>query len=404
MSRARNFANLINSPKGAPVTVASSGNVTLDLSGNNSFYDAGTTTAATTVTFGTPDTTTKRFTYSFIPGYDNSASSVDDMDTWHFDTHLASNYSNHEVKIYNPTGTKMYTLDHTSDNLVTVNLAVPFDDLSASFYSQVHVGSGNPSTIGAGIGNKLGPGDILLPSYLRFNNDGTKLFLGGYSSDTVAEFHLSTPYDTGPASISYDSEFSVSGQEASPVSLNFNPTGTKMFIGGASGKGFDTYNLSTGFDVSTASHSSFDTVASFTNGPIIYYSIRSFNFNSDGTKVYFVRQSSNIHSFETADLSTPYDFSTATYINKFFSTAIHSQPAANYYATYNADLITLDRISISASTNGRIERGTSYHPTFSTSFTGYPNFYSRGYRHNLEFQTTDGGSSYQLLNHNQVQV
>ena len=403
MSRARNFADLINSPKGRHVTTASSGNVTLNLSGNNSFFDAGTTTAATAVTFGTPDTTIKRFTYSFIPGYTSAASSVDDIDTWRLDSSMKLTYSNHDSKIYNPTGTKVYFADNTAECLITCNLAVPFDDTSESFDNKIHLANGGVSTHGAGIGNKIGPANILIVKFIRFNNDGTKLFIGGTNSDAVNEFHLSTPYDTGSGSISYDSAFSVATQESHPQALQFNPDGTKMIVGGLAGNGFDTYALSTGFDVSTASHSQFDLVADFTSGPSGSYDIEDFFFNADGTKVFFSRLNNYIKSFETANLSTAYDLSTGTYVSKVFNLLMLGTTSVSDHP-FNCDLMPLDRISLAPTVNGRIERGTSFHPTFATSFTGYPTYFSRGYRHNLEFQTTDGGSSYTLLSHNRVQV
>lgn len=405
MSRARSFADLIHSPKGQPVTVASSGNVTLDLTGNNSFFDAGTTTAATAVTFGTPDTTTKRFTYSFIAGYDNSASSVDDTDTWHFDSSIGDfGLTNNELKIYNPDGTKMYTIDVSGDHLITYNLAIPFDDSSESFDNKIYLGTGTVSTYGTAIGHVPAPtvnlGNV---TFMTFNNDGSKLFMGGTFADAVVEFHLSTPYDTSSGSISYDSQFSVAGQDTAPYSMTFNADGTRMFVGGGVGNDISTYTLSTGFDVSTASFLTGHIVSQFTNAPSYNTDIRNMFFNSDGTKLFWNRNVSLYGVIEQADLSTAYDLNTATYIPKFFNLQIHSQhgSAVTPFASVQ---ITLDRTTLAPTLNGRIERGTSYHPTFSTSFTGYPTFFSRGYRHNLEFQTTDGGSSYQLLGHNKVQV
>ena len=51
-----------------------------------------------------------------------------------------------------------------------------------------------------------------------------------------------------------------------------------------------------------------------------------------------------------------------------------------------------------------IERGTRYIPTFATAFSGATKFFSRGYRHFLEFETHDGGSSYQLINHTKTNI
>ena len=56
------------------------------------------------------------------------------------------------------------------------------------------------------------------------------MFLVGESSDAVSEYHLTTAFDVSTASL--DSSFSVSGQEGKPMSVKFNNDGTKMFITG----------------------------------------------------------------------------------------------------------------------------------------------------------------------------
>ena len=64
---------------------------------------------------------------------------------------------------------------------------------------------------------------------------------------------------------------------------------------------------------------------------------------------------------------------------------------------------TLDRIHWSDQ-NIVIERGTRYIPTFSTAFSGAFNFFTRGYRHFLEFETHDTGSNYQLISHTKTNI
>jgi hypothetical protein len=48
--------------------------------------------------------------------------------------------------------------------------------------------------------------------------------------------------------------FSISAQETNPTGIAFNADGTKMFITGTVGDDVNEYDLSTGFDVSTASY------------------------------------------------------------------------------------------------------------------------------------------------------
>ena len=89
------------------------------------------------------------------------------------------------------------------------------------------------------------------PSSLTFNNDGTKMFVLGFTGDDVNEYTLSSGFDVSTAS--FVDSFSVSGQEDLPRGLAFNNNGTKMFVVGWTGDDVNEYTLSTGFDVSTAS-------------------------------------------------------------------------------------------------------------------------------------------------------
>jgi hypothetical protein len=68
-----------------------------------------------------------------------------------------------------------------------------------------------------------------LPMDLTFNNDGTKMFIMGRDPDDVNEYDLSTGFDVSSAS--YSQNFSVAAQETAPTGvLPFNNDGTKMFI------------------------------------------------------------------------------------------------------------------------------------------------------------------------------
>ena len=78
------------------------------------------------------------------------------------------------------------------------------------------------------------------------------MFLTGQSSDSVSEYHLTTAFDVSTAS--FDSSFSVSSEETAPMSVKFNNDGTKMFILGFTGQDVTEYTLSTAFDASTATY------------------------------------------------------------------------------------------------------------------------------------------------------
>ena len=69
------------------------------------------------------------------------------------------------------------------------------------------------------------------------------------ASNTVSE---NGGFDVSTAS--YVQNFSVSAQETGPSGITFNNDGTKMFIVGYSGDDVNEYSLSTAFDVSTATY------------------------------------------------------------------------------------------------------------------------------------------------------
>ena len=82
--------------------------------------------------------------------------------------------------------------------------------------------------------------------------DGTKMFIVGTDDKTVDEYNLSTGFDVSTAS--YVDGFSVGSQETVPTGLEFSADGKRMFITGNNGDDVTEYKLTTAFDVSTASH------------------------------------------------------------------------------------------------------------------------------------------------------
>ena len=141
------------------------------------------------------------------------------------------------------------------------------------------------------------------PHGLAFNTDGTKMFVSGYAGDDVNEYTLSTGWDVSTAS--FVDSFDVSKQDIQPRGLAFSTDGTKMFISGAVGNTIEEYTLSTGFDVSTSSHT--DTM------DVSGYDIhaRGVTFNDDGTRMFYHgQQNDEIYDFS---LSTAWDLSTNTY-------------------------------------------------------------------------------------------
>jgi hypothetical protein len=149
---------------------------------------------------------------------------------------------------------------------------------------------------------------------IDFNADGTKMYMIGLSTLDVYQYSLSTAFDLSTAS--YDSvsvAIDLSGTATSPMDVKFSSDGTKMYVH----SNFNTiyqWNLSTAFDLSTASYSNISfSVASQTN------STRGFRFNPDGTKMYIT--DGGPETVYQYSLSTAWDLSTASYDNVSFSSS-----------------------------------------------------------------------------------
>jgi sugar lactone lactonase YvrE len=192
--------------------------------------------------------------------------------------------------VFNTDGTKMFVVGVTGDDVNEYDLSTAFD-ISTAVYSQ----------------NFSVSAQDINPRGLQFNNNGTKMFVMGFTGSAVYEYNLSTGFDISAAV--YSQSFSVSAQDTAPTSLAFNNDGTKMFVLGSTGDDVNEYTLSTGFDVSTASYAHSFSVAAQDSGPT------GIAFNADGTKMFVVGSTGD--DVNEYSLSTSFDVSTASYVQNF---------------------------------------------------------------------------------------
>jgi len=205
----------------------------------------------------------------------------------------------------------MYVSDDTSNSVYQYTLSTGFDLSTASYASKsLSVSSQDTSPFG-----------------LALNNDGTKMYVLGDSSNTVYQYTLSTAYDLSTASYASLS-FSVSSQDSVPTEIAFNNDGTKMYIVGASNDSIFQYSLSTAFNVSTASYDNVSfSVSSQDSAPY------GFVFNGDGTKMYlFGDTNDNVFQYS---LSTAFNLSTASYDSVSFN--VSSEDSGGFGIAFNND-------------------------------------------------------------------
>jgi hypothetical protein len=133
-----------------------------------------------------------------------------------------------------PDGTKFYIIGSAGDDVNEYNMSTPFDVSTGVFSQKFSVGA-----------------QEIAPYGIEFKPDGTKMYVVGAAGDDINEYDLSTPWDVSTAS--YNQNFSVSAQEITPMAVRFKPDGTKMYVTGSTGDDVNEYDLSTPWDVSTAS-------------------------------------------------------------------------------------------------------------------------------------------------------
>jgi len=140
-----------------------------------------------------------------------------------------------------------------------------------------------------------------------FKPDGTKMYFVDQSSRYIKEFDLSTAWDISTAS--YLQQFYVGSQELTPQGLFFSPDGIYMYVVGLSGDDVNQYTLSTAWSVTTASYTRVASISAQETNP------RDIFFKSDGTKMYIVGSTGlDVNEYT---LSTAWNVSTRSYVQNF---------------------------------------------------------------------------------------
>ena len=220
----------------------------------------------------------------FISGYQNndiyqySLSTAWDITTASYTQNFSVSAQTSQVTdlFFKPDGSKMYIVENTNDNVHEYNISSSWDITTASYSQSFSITAKETA-----------------PQGFFFKSDGTKMYISGSASDSIHEYDLSSAWDISTAS--FLQSFSVASQEIGPLSLFFNPNGTKMYFSGFGGDDVNEYDLSSAWDVSTASYLRNFFVGSQDTNPA------GIAFKSDGSKMYIVGlQNDAIYQYSTA--------------------------------------------------------------------------------------------------------
>ena len=224
---------------------------------------------------------------------------------------------------FKPDGTKMYVVGQADDEVLEYDLSTAWGISTASYLQAFSVGT-----------------QEAFPAGIFFKTDGTKMYITGPAGDDVNEYTLSTAWDITTAS--YSQNFSVASQDTTPLDLSFKSDGTKMYFVGGTNDAVYEYNLSTAWDISTASYSQ-----NFSLSSQITENAQGLSFKPDGTKMYVVGQYNASAAYEYS-LSTAWDVSSASFVQSF---SVLAQDANMQALSFKADGT---KMYILGSTNGAV--------------------------------------------------
>ena len=193
---------------------------------------------------------------------------------------------------FKPDGLSMYVIGSSGDDVNQYTLTTAWDVSTASYVQNFSIAA-----------QETGPTDVF------FTPDGLSMYVIGTIGDDVNQYTLTTAWDISTAS--YLQNFSIAAQETVANGLFISPDGLHMYVIGSTGDDVNQYTLTTAWDVSTASYLQNFSVAAQGGAP------DSIFFKSDGKKMYVLGSLSNrVYQYT---LSTAWDVTTAVYSPQFFA-------------------------------------------------------------------------------------
>ena len=238
----------------------------------------------------------------------------------------ANQGSNLTAWTWKPDLSTVWIYDTNNDRICKWSLSTPGDISTMTF---VQIETSYDGTTGF-----LHPDSSILAEAgitgIQFSPDGTKFYMTGTAADKLWQWNLSTPW-TLDFSVAADTVVSLTTAEGMSYTtmlargIEFNSDGTRLFIGNYSMDGIYSYELTTGYDISTIVKSSgrFAKIGSFGmdprifsigGSPIVYNSAgyqhgssaywQGWTFDSSGNNIYMIIDGNTIAPEVTGGLGS----------------------------------------------------------------------------------------------------
>lgn len=145
--------------------------------------------------------------------------------------------------------------------------------------------------------------------------NGTRVYIAGNTNNDIFQYNMTVGWDLSTASYSGNSK-SVDTETATPLAVEMTPDGTKLVVGNVVNTSIHEYTLSTPYELNTAG------TATARGGFIQCYAM---NFSYDGGKIYFLTALAG-RTFREYQLSSPYDLSSPTFVGEISLSTEDSEP------------------------------------------------------------------------------
>ena len=184
---------------------------------------------------------------------------------------------------FNSDGTKMFIVGIDGDDINEYSISVAYDLSSTVTYS-----------------DRLPTTGSTAPQDLAFNANGTEVFIVDTGGNLLS-WTLASAYDVSNSTANHDIDLGGTLR-----GLKFNNNGSKMFVFNETNDSVVQYTLSTAYDPSTRSSTTVSYVST-----VVTEHHQGIAFSSDGTKMYLVRGAPalNINWIVEYNLSIGYDLS-----------------------------------------------------------------------------------------------